>query len=173
VTDESSALLRIAAFGFVVSFIYGFWSKEFLGTWGFIALSLGPGFAGLLIYFEARKLDPNEARKLNPRAARFDAFLRFAGLPRPDKVTEERLEADDLAVIPNPSIWPFMLSIGAAVMATGLIFGTWLVVLGAVVVVWGIWGWVTAANRETEAARRTRELAHRPAGAVRAPRPHH
>jgi hypothetical protein len=172
-TDEASSLLRIGAFGFVAAIVYGFLTKEFLGTWGLIGLSLGPGYAGLLLFFEERRR--------GEQASRREAFLRFAGLPPPDPITDEPLEAEDMAVIPTPSLWPFLLSIGSAVLLTGLIFGAWLVVLGLVVLVWGIWGWVSAANRETVAARRARERAsepagepaHRPSGAVRAPRPPH
>jgi len=167
VTDEASSLLRIAAFGFVAAIAYGFLTKEYLGTLGLVALTLGPGYAGLLLFFEERR----RGEEASPR----EAFLRFAGLPPPDPVTDEPLEADDPAVIPSPIIWPVVLSIGTAVAATGAIFGTWLVVLGALAAVYGIWGWVRAANRENVAATRARELerAHRPAGAVRAPRPQH
>ena len=166
-TDEASSLLRIAAFGFVASLVYGFLTKEYLGTLGLVALTLGPGYAGLLLFFEERR----RGEQASPR----EAFLRFAGLPPPDPVTDEPLEADDLAVIPSPSIWPFLLSVGTAVLMTGLIFGAWLVVLALVVLAWGLWGWVTAANREVVGARRARarELARRPSGAVRATRPHH
>ena len=168
-TDEASSLLRIGAFGFVAAIVYGFLTKEYLGTCGLIALSLGPGYAGLLLFFEERRR--------GEQASRRDVFLRFAGLPPPDPITDEPLEAEDMAVIPSPSIWPFLLSVGTAVLMTGLIFGAWLVVLALVVLLWGIWGWVSAANRETVAAQRARErasqLVHRPSGAVRAPRPPH
>jgi Cytochrome c oxidase subunit IV len=149
VTDEAASLLRISAFAFVVSFVYGFLTKEFLGTWGFIALNLGPGFAGLLLYFEARKRMPDPDRETLG-----GAFWRFAGLPRMDPMRRQELAADDLAVIPSPSVWPFVLSIATAVMATGLVFGAWLLLLGGVLFVWGAWGWIAAANRETSALER-------------------
>ena len=148
-TDEASSLLRIAAFGVVAAIAYGFLTQEYLGTWGLIALSLGPGYAGLLIYHESRRRAPETESLIH-------AFRRFAGLPEPDPKRDEELAADDLAVIPRPSIWPFMCSVGLAVLLTGLIFGAWLVLLGGAVVAWGLWGWISAVNRETEAAERAR-----------------
>jgi hypothetical protein len=159
VTDEASSLLRIAAFGVVAAIAYGFLTQEYLGTWGLIALSLGPGYAGLLIYHESRRRMPETESLIH-------AFRRFAGLPEPDPKRDEELAADDLAVIPRPSMWPFMCSVGLAVMLTGLIFGGWLVLLGGAVVAWGLWGWISAVNRETEAAERARTLA-----ATKTPRP--
>jgi hypothetical protein len=156
VTDEASSLLRIAAFGFVAAIAYGFLTQEYLGTWGLLALSLGPGYAGLLIYHESRRRAPETESLIH-------AFRRFAGLPEPDPKRDENLAADDLAVIPRPSIWPFMCSVGLAVLLTGLIFGAWLVLLGGAVVAWGLWGWISAVNRETAAAERARTLAAGPA----------
>jgi cytochrome c oxidase subunit IV len=156
VTDEASSLLRIAAFGVVAAIAYGFLTQEYLGTWGLIALSLGPGYAGLLIYYESRRRAPETESLVH-------AFRRFAGLPEPDPKRDEELAADDLAVIPRPSIWPFMCSVGLAVLLTGLIFGSWLVLLGGAVVAWGLWGWISAVNRETAAAERARTQAAKPA----------
>jgi hypothetical protein len=159
-TDEGFSLLRIAAFGLAAAVVYGLWTREWLGTMGLLTLSLGPGFAGLLMYFESR-------RRGAPKDSWRDAFMRFAGLPPVDPKLTEQLEADDLAVIPTPSIWPFMISLGIAILLTGLIFGAWLLVLGGAVVAWGLWGWIAAANRETTAAENARNAAH-PTGAVRA-----
>jgi Cytochrome c oxidase subunit IV len=156
VTDEASSLLRIAAFGLVAAIAYGFLTQEYLGTCGLLALSLGPGYAGLLIYHESRRRAPETESIIH-------AFRRFAGLPEPDPKRDEDLAADDLAVIPRPSIWPFMCSVGLAVVLTGLIFGGWLVLLGGTVVAWGLWGWISAVNQETEAAERARTRAARPA----------
>ena len=146
-TDEASAMLRVAAFGFVCSFAYGFLTYEFFGMWSLITLCLGPGFAGLLMYFEARK------HRETPESLR-DAIWRFAGLPRMDPALRHELAAEDMMVIPTPSMWPFILSLGLAVAATGLVFGAWLLLIGGVIVVWGIWGWVSAAGREALAVRR-------------------
>jgi hypothetical protein len=149
-TDPAFSLLRIAAFGLPAAVAYGWLTREWLGTWGMLALALGPGYAGLLMYTEVVRRHEYEPEPLR------DAFVRFAGLPRPDPKVDEPLEAEDLAVIPSPSIWPFMLSLGLAVLLTGLIFGAWLVVLGGIVTAWALWGWITAVNRETTAAERAR-----------------
>jgi hypothetical protein len=140
-------MLRVAAFGFVCSFAYGFITYEFLGTWSLITLSLGPGFAGLIMWFEARKHHPTgESFR--------DATWRFAGLPRLDPVEDHDLAAEDMMVIPTASMWPFILSVGLGITLTGLIFGAWLLLLGGAFTIWGIWGWAAAASRETHAVNR-------------------
>ena len=149
-TDPAFSLLRIGAFGLVAAVAYGVLTQEWLGTLGLLAVGLGPGYAGLLMYTEVVRRHEYEPEPLR------DAFVRFAGLPPPDPKLDEPLEAEDLAVIPSPSIWPFMLSLGLAVLLTGLIFGAWLVVLGGLVVAWALWGWIRAVNRETTAAERAR-----------------
>ena len=65
-TDEASSLLRISAFGVVAALVYGIWTREYLGTWGLIALSLGPGYAGLLIYHESRRRAPETESMREP-----------------------------------------------------------------------------------------------------------
>jgi ribose/xylose/arabinose/galactoside ABC-type transport system permease subunit len=147
VTDEASAMLRVAAFGFVCSFVYGFLTYEFFGTWSLITLSLGPGFAGLIMWFESRKYQTTSESFR-------DTAWRFAGLPRMDPDLDHDLRADDMMVIPSASMWPFILSLGLGITLTGLVFGAWLLLLGGVFTIWGIWGWVAAASRETHAVNR-------------------
>ena len=144
-------MLRVAAFGFVISLAYGFYTLEFLGTWSLITLCLGPGFAGLIMWFEARN-----HRHEAPESFRNQTW-RFAGFPRPDPDLDHELAEDDMMVIPTASMWPFILSAGLGITLTGLVFGAWLLLLGGVVTIWGIWGWVAAASRETHAVNRAEQ----------------
>jgi Cytochrome c oxidase subunit IV len=57
--------------------------------------------------------------------------------------------AEDLGILPKPSIWPFALPLGLTLAATGLVFGFWALLLGAGVGAVGAAGWQAAVNRET------------------------
>ncbi|HYY80668.1 MAG TPA: cytochrome c oxidase subunit 4 [Actinomycetes bacterium] len=140
-TDEAAILLRVSAFGFVAGVVYWFLSYEPLGTLALLVLGAGPGFAGLILVQERR----HQGGSREPRA---DAVRRFAGLPPRDPPGPNDLEAADLGVLPQPSIWPFGVGLGMAIMLTGLIFGLWLVILGAGVTGLAGWGWLAAAARE-------------------------
>jgi cytochrome c oxidase subunit 1 len=43
--------------------------------------------------------------------------------------------------LPGPSFWPFVASLGLPIIAYGVIYGWWLVGLGAVVTLVGFYGW--------------------------------
>ena len=90
-------MLRIALFSLVAAFAY--WvvaGEEYLGTLGLLCLGLGPGFAGLVMYSEARK-------ELGTTESRRDLLRRFAALPRPDPPRPHHLAADHLPGIPRPT----------------------------------------------------------------------
>ena len=144
-TDEAGILLRVSVFGFVVGIIYWYLSYEPLGTVGLLLLGAGPGFAGLVLL--------QERRHQGARQSRADALRRFAGLPPADPPGRPDLEADDLGVLPLPSIWPLGAALGVAILLTGLIYGLWLVVLGGVVAAYSVWGWLSAVNRENRYGR--------------------
>src|SRR5206468_4229736 len=83
----------------------------------------GPGFAGLILIQEQR----HRGGTGEPRAA---ALRRLAGTPPPDPPGPKDLEADDLGVLPLPTIWPLAAALGFTILFTGLIYGLWLVILG-------------------------------------------
>ncbi len=114
------------AFLILTSTLYWFVSYEDAGT-----TLLGMGVAAVLMVagwlaFQARRL----------------------GGPRP----EDRPDADpsdgagDLGYFPSSSIWPLVLGAGAVVIANGFVFGVWLVLAGAVLVVIGIVGYASEAS---------------------------
>ena len=54
--------------------------------------------------------------------------------------------AEDIGYFPSSSIWPFVIACGAIVMAVALVFGVWLGLTGAVVVLVGIIGYAYEAS---------------------------
>jgi len=153
-TDEAAVLLRIAVFGLVAAIVYWFVSYEPLGSVALLLLGGGPGFAAVYMLLQHRR-DPGPKEQLG------DAVRRFAGLPRTDPRGPDDYSADNVAVLPLPSIWPFTMSLGVAILTTGLIYGLWLLVLGAAVSAVAAGGWLAAINRENRYGR----LEHDPAGA--------
>jgi Cytochrome c oxidase subunit IV len=153
-TDEAAMLLRVSLFGFVTGIVYWFLSYEWLGTIALLLLGAGPGFAGLILVQERR-------RQGGPAESRADTLRRFAGIPSGDPPGPADKRDEDLGVLPLPTIWPFAASLGVAILLTGLIYGLWLIVLGAGVAAYGTWGWLAAINRENRYGRIQAE--HNPA----------
>ena len=140
-TDEAGILLRVSGFGFAAGIIYWFLSYEWLGTICLLLLGAGPGFAGLILVLEQRQ-------RGGTGESRAAAMRRLAGLPPLDPPGPKDLEADDLGVLPLPTIWPLAASLGVAILLTGLIYGLWLVILGLGLLGYAVWGWLAAVNRE-------------------------
>ncbi|HEV3398974.1 MAG TPA: cytochrome c oxidase subunit 4 [Actinomycetes bacterium] len=145
-TDEAGILLRVSIFGFVAGVIYWFLSYEWLGTVALLLLGAGPGFAGLILVLEQRQ-------RGGTGESRADSMRRLAGIPPQDPPGRKELAADDLGVLPLPTIWPLAASLGVAVLFTGLIYGLWLVILGLGLLLYATWGWLAAVNRENRYGR--------------------
>jgi hypothetical protein len=160
-TDEAAMMLRVSAFGFVAGVVYWFLSYEWLGTVALLLLGVGPGFVGLILVQEQRQ-------RGGAAESRATTLRRFAGFPPRDPPGPNDLEAEDLGVLPLPTIWPFAAGLGVAVLLTGLIYGLWLMVLGGGVVAYAIWGWLAAVNRENRYGRIQAE--HNPAPPAEAAR---
>lgn len=130
-TDESPGFdiqarvfAGIGAFLFVASVVYGFWTYEWAGT---TMLVLAGGFATLV----AAYLGVNK-----PTAGATVAEA------------EHGQEADAEAPwFPAASLWPFLMGIGAALFANGLLLGTWLLFPAAVVLLYAIGGFVRQSRR--------------------------
>lgn len=145
-TDEAGILLRVSIFGFVAGIVYWFLSYEWLGTVALLLLGAGPGFAGLILVHEQRQRGgTGESRAV--------ALRRLAGIPPQDPPGPEDLGAEDLGVLPLPTIWPLAASLGVAMLFTGLIYGLWLVILGLGLILYAAWGWLAAVNRENRYGR--------------------
>ena len=153
ITDEAAILLRVAGFGLVAGVAYWIVSGyEPLGSYGLLALGAGPGFAALIMILDRRRQGGDVERLFSATTIR-----RAAGLPPEDPPGPADLSAEDLGILPLPSIWPLSLSLGLAIAVTGLIFGLWLVVLGLAVFVVSIAGWLASITREQRYGRLTTE----------------
>jgi hypothetical protein len=145
-TDEAGILLRVSIFGLVAAVIYWFLSYEAFGTVALLLLGAGPGFAGLVLIQEQRQRGGTGETRAN-------ALRRLAGIPPQDPPGPEDLEAEDLGVLPLPTIWPLAASLGVAMLLTGLIYGLWLVILGLGLLLYAVWGWLAVVNRENRYGR--------------------
>jgi Cytochrome c oxidase subunit IV len=148
VSDEAALLLRVSIFGLVAGTVYWFLSYEALGTVTLLLLGAGPGFAGIYFILQHRRLAGAEGAE-----SWGEILRRLAGSPPPDRPGPKTLEADQLAVIPLPSLWPFAGSLGIAIALSGVVFGLWLVLLGLGVALYSGWGWIAAVSRETRYGR--------------------
>jgi hypothetical protein len=145
-TDEAGILLRVSIFGFVAGIIYWFLSYEWLGTVALLLLGAGPGFAGLILILEQRQ-------RGGTGESRVDGLRRLAGIPPQDPPGPRDLAAEDLGVLPLPTIWPLAAALGFTILFTGLIYGLWLVILGLGLLLYAAWGWLAAVNRENRYGR--------------------
>ena len=121
---EWRLFLGAAAFFSVTATAYWFITYEHAGT-AMLAASV-PAFAmvALWLAFQARK----------------------AG-PRPEDDGEAPMAADDdLGYFPSASAWPFVLSAGAVVLANGLVFGPPIAVVGALLMLAGVFGYAREAD---------------------------
>ncbi|MFL5882274.1 MAG: cytochrome c oxidase subunit 4 [Actinomycetota bacterium] len=145
-TDEAGILLRVSIFGLVAAVIYWFLSYEAFGTVALLLLGAGPGFAGLVLIQEQRQRGGTGETRAN-------ALRRLAGIPPQDPPGPEDLEAEDLGVLPLPTVWPLAAALGFTILFTGLIYGLWLVILGLGLLGYAAWGWLAAVNRENRYGR--------------------
>ena len=166
-TDEAGILLRVSIFGFVAAIIYWFLSYEWLGTVALLTLGAGPGFAALILIQEQRQ-------RGGTSESRADAMRRLAGIPPQDPPGPKELAAEDLGVLPLPTIWPLAAGLGVAVLFTGLIYGLWLVILGLGLLLYATWGWLAVVNRENRYGRIQADTAapSPQSGPVSDPNPH-
>jgi hypothetical protein len=104
----------IAVFCVVAAAVYGFWSREPIGT---TALVLSAGLCGLIggfFWFISRRIDAR---------------------PEDRKDAEIAEGAGELGFFSPSSYWPFALAVAAAITGLGLAFWyAWLMALGVVAI---------------------------------------
>ncbi|MGY1713939.1 cytochrome c oxidase subunit 4 [Geodermatophilus nigrescens] len=102
----------IAVFCVVAAAVYGFWSREPIGT---TALVLSAGLTGLIggfFWFVSRRIDAR---------------------PEDRKDAEIAEGAGELGFFSPASYWPFAIAVGAALTGLGLAFWYfWLIAIGTV-----------------------------------------
>ena len=118
---ESFFYLGVTAFFVVIGAIYWFTSYEDAGTTMLAASSLLGLLAGGYLLLQSRKFPPRPE-------------------DRPDATLAEG--AGPVDQFPASTIWPFVFAFGAAVFATGFVFGVWVILGGAIVLVLGVIGMI-------------------------------
>jgi cytochrome c oxidase subunit I len=58
-----------------------------------------------------------------------------------DILAEQEANADEHIHLPSPSYWPLVLALGLPVMAYGVIYNIWLIVVGGAIVLAAMYGW--------------------------------
>ncbi len=71
--------------------------------------------------------------------------------PRPEDRPDATLAegAGPVDKFPASTVWPFVFGFGATVFATGFVFGVWVVLGGAIVLVFGVIGMIRQSPRVT------------------------
>ena len=126
---EAALVFFSAAFLALVAGIYWFTSYEDAGT---TTLALGAAAYGMLagFYFvQARRLARRRQRR--PEDS-------------PDATTSNR--PVEVGYFPAASVWPAALGLGTVVIALGLVFGYWFLVIGGILLVGGVIGYAVEAQ---------------------------
>jgi len=76
-----------------------------------------------------------------------------------DDVVQKRSDGKHVH-LPSPSYWPFVVAAGLPIVAYGLIYSLWLCLVGGIVVVFGLYGWVMEPPDDPDAE----HLSHGPGG---------
>ena len=114
-----------AAFFAVVATLYGLTSDDEAGT---VMLGLAIGSLALIaVYLRI------QGRRIGLRPA-----------DRPDAAPAEA--AGQIGYFPSSSIWPFVMAMGAVVVANAFVFGVWLAILGGLLFLTAVVGYAMEAR---------------------------
>ncbi|WEO93791.1 cytochrome c oxidase subunit 4 [Streptomyces sp. FXJ1.172] len=118
---ESMLFGGVALFFGSSAALYGMWSGDETGT---VALVVACGMAALVSFFCLIQ-------------------YRRRGTRAQDRTGAEVADgAGPVAFFPDESMWPVVTALGAAVTATGVVYGLWLFLIGLGVLVRGVFGMV-------------------------------
>jgi hypothetical protein len=126
---EAYFFLGVTAFFVVIGVIYWFTSYEDAGTTMLAACALLGVLAGGYLLLISRRIAPRPE-------------------DRPDATIADG--AGTRTEFPAASIWPFALAFGATALATGFVFGVWVIVLGGAVFALAAIGYVAESRGQAE-----------------------
>jgi hypothetical protein len=129
---------RLAVYGVAITAAYWFVSYDVLGTVLQGAFALAATFGGTAIYAGLRR-----TRRIEPGAWRPTRWLPLSPEGAGAGATD-----DDPALLPQSSLAPLQVGVGFGLMALGLVYGPWLVALGAAPVIVGGLAWAREAGEE-------------------------
>jgi len=128
---ESKIFVVTGAFALVLAVVYGLTSgPEPAGT---VALAAAGVFGLALAVFFARTL----------RHVQHDVVVAEAA---DEEAAAADVETDAGLYLPETSIWPFFLGLGAALTFAGLAFGLWFIVPGVAVLVHAVIGFASQSR---------------------------
>ena len=123
---EAFFFLGVTAFFVVIGVLYWFTSYEDAGTTLLAACALLGVVAGGFLFLVSRRIKPRPE-------------------DRPDATIADG--AGTRTEFPASSIWPFALAFGATALATGFVFGIWVIVLGGLIFGLAAVGYVMESRR--------------------------
>ncbi|MHB1928796.1 MAG: aa3-type cytochrome oxidase subunit IV [Acidimicrobiales bacterium] len=79
-------------------------------------------------------------------------WRRRKGIPRPEDQDDADMSdgAGEVGFFPSASVWPAGIGLGAIMLAVGLIYGTWYIALGLILVFGSVIGFVVEAEAREE-----------------------
>jgi hypothetical protein len=127
--SEAFFYLGIMVVFAAIGVIYWFTSYEDAGTVMLAGTALMGVFAGGYLYLQSRKYPPRLE-------------------DRPDATVAEG--AGEVDTFPSGTYWPLVLAFGAAMLASGFVYGIWLVIGGLIFFAAGVGGWVLESRAGLE-----------------------
>jgi hypothetical protein len=113
--------LGFAVFILAAGIVYGFWSKEPVGTTALLLSFCLCTMIGFYLSFTARRADTGAPGREDPDVADDAGELGFF----------------------SPHSWqPLALGVGGSLAFLGIIFGWWLLFFSLPVILFGVYGWV-------------------------------
>ncbi|MFJ9640705.1 cytochrome c oxidase subunit 4 [Streptomyces sp. NPDC101178] len=118
---QGHLFLWLSAFILIMAGVYGWWSKEPVGTTAlFLAFGLSV-MIGFYLAFTANRVD---------------------AMAQDNKEADVADEAGELGFFSPHSWQPLSLAVGGAFAFMGVIFGWWLLYFSAPLLLFGLFGWV-------------------------------
>jgi hypothetical protein len=131
--QETRFFLLIFGWAGALGVIYWFVSYEVAGTVLLAGLALASGLISVWLIRARRQTLQRPAESVPPDAATDRPFL------------------DESGRLPDPTLAPFAVGLGVALMVLGPVFGVAPVAVGAVSLLWGAALWLRAARDELDA----------------------
>ncbi len=150
--EEVRFFLRTMLYSAVIAVVYWFASRAYQAfavgyDWAgttllvFIVLACGVVAGGLLVLIRVARPGSGEGEGTSPRGVGA-ALSRIIGFEHPPPGPRERPLAGGPDLIPAASAWPIVSAMAATLILLGLVYGTWLLAPGVVLLVIGAGGWL-------------------------------
>ncbi len=126
-SEEVRFFRRLSIYAVIIGAIYWFVSYEWVGTTLLVVFGLGAGATTLLLASGQR---PTAARAAGEADGPF---------------------GDESGRVPSATLAPFLVGLAVALVALGLVFGPWFILVAVIPLVMGAHAWLAAARAELDA----------------------